>query len=423
MFRRVAVICAVAAAAAVHAAPASAVAPAVAPTRYVSDVAGFQAAVAALHSTGGRIVLAPHLYERPMTVGPGRSGYLTITGSKYARVRSLHLDHTANVGVVNITLAPINSSAGLHAEYSQHVMLDHLTVTAYRTMHRVSINLDHSNYVTVRNSSFSHCGDRDPAWSFCLLPYYANHVAIYNNNFHDCRGCDFIHGRFGTGASIRENRFARALACQFTWEKCGHQDLIELFAANTLQVTRNFFGVTQRGGAQLYISEASDHVRITNNVFRGADPLAPGVSPRVGILIGTRIAARLPHDVEIINNTILSGKLKFGIHQPSSIVLSPRYAQILWINRPLIANNILAHQEAPSVTCSQARRTSHNLIVVGVGCSATDVVGAPLLDTYGRPTAESSLVINQADPTLATPRDYTYWPRGASPDIGAYEFH
>src|SRR6185312_9991130 len=111
---------------------------------------------------------------------------------------------------------------------------------------------------------------------------------------------------------------------------------------------------------QLYISEASDHVRITNNVFRGTDPLAPGVSPRVGILIGTRIATRLPRDVEIINNTVLSGKLKFGIHNPSSIVLSPRYANVLWVNRPLVVNNILAHQQAPSVTCNQARKAVHN---------------------------------------------------------------
>jgi hypothetical protein len=423
MFRRCAVVCAVAVACLVYAAPAAAVAPRLAPTRYVSDVAGFQAAVAALRSTGGRIVLRPHLYALPMTVGPNRRGFLTITGSRYARVRSLHLDHTANVAVMNITIAPINADATLHAENASHIILDHLWVTAYATLHRVSVNLDHSNYVAVRNSQFAHCGDRDPDWALCLLPYYANHVSIYDNNFHDCRGCDFIHGRFGTGAVIRDNHFARALSCQYTWVKCGHQDLIELFAANNLQVTRNYFGVTQRGGAQLYISEASDHVRITNNVFRGTDPLAPGVSPRVGILIGTRIATRLPRDVEIINNTVLSGKLKFGIHNPSSIVLSTRYARLLPINRPLIANNILAHQEAPTVTCAQARRTSHNLIVVGVGCSETDVVGPALLDDSARPTAESSLVINQADPTLAPPRDFTYWPRGASPDVGAYEFH
>ena len=95
---------------------------------------------------------------------------------------------------------------------------------------------------------------------------------------------------------------------------------------------------------------------------------------------------------------------------------------MLWVNRPLIANNILAHQQAPSVTCNQARKAVHNLIVDGVGCSPTDQVGPALLDRYGRPTAESSLVINQADPGLAPPRDYTYFARGAHPDIGAYEF-
>ena len=422
MPRRLAVMLALLVAAGTQAVPVQAAPVALGPTRYVRDVAGFQAAVRALRASGGRIVLAAHLYERPMTVGPGRTGYLTITGSRFARVRSLHLDHTTNVSVTDITIAPINANAGLHAEYSQHIVLDHLTVTAYRTVRRVSVNLDHSQYVTVRNTSFAHCGDRNPDWSFCLLPYFASHVVIYDNHFHDCRGCDFIHGRFGPGATIRDNRFERALACPYNWVKCGHQDLIELFTANGLQVTRNFFGVTQRGGAQLYLASASDNVTVTNNVFRGADPLAPGISPRVGILVGTRIGTRLPRDVQIINNTVLSGKLKFGIHAPSSIVLSPRYANVLWVNRPLIANNILAHQQAPSVTCNQARKAVHNLIVDGVGCSPTDQVGPALLDRYGRPTAESSLVINQADPGLAPPRDYTYFARGAHPDIGAYEF-
>src|SRR5690348_9583988 len=167
MPRRLAVLVALLVAVGVHAGPASAAPAAVGPTRYVSDVAGFQAAVHALRSSGGRIVMAAHLYERPMTVGPGRKGYLTITGSRFARVRSLHLDHTSYVSVSDITIAPINGNAGLHAEYSNHIVLDHLTVTAYRTVRRVSVNHDHSQYVTVRNTSFAHCGDRNPDWSFC----------------------------------------------------------------------------------------------------------------------------------------------------------------------------------------------------------------------------------------------------------------
>lgn len=129
-------------------------------------------------------------------------------------------------------------------------MLDHLTVTAHRTRSRAGVSPLHSNYITVRSSSFAQCGDSDPDWSFSLLPKRANHVTIYDNTFHDCRGCDFIHGRFGSIGTVRNNTFDRALRCNYGWVKCGHQDMIELFAADRLVVTRNRFGVSQRGGVR-----------------------------------------------------------------------------------------------------------------------------------------------------------------------------
>ena len=162
------------------------------------DAAGFDRAVSSLRWGGGRIILLPHLYGKQLRVGPSRSGTLTISGTRGARVQSLFLDRTRNVNVVGVRIAPVNGDAQLLSSYSQHVVLDHLTVTAYRTRSRAGVSLLHSNYITVRSSSFAHCGDSDPDWSFCLLPKRANHVTIYDNTFHDCRGCDFIHGRFGS---------------------------------------------------------------------------------------------------------------------------------------------------------------------------------------------------------------------------------
>ena len=81
---------------------------------------------------------------------------------------------------------------------------------------------------------------------------------------------------------IRENRFDRALACHTGWVKCAHQDLIELFNADGMLVTRNVFGVSQGGGAQLNLATADDNVRIVNNLFLRDDPRAPGIVARVG---------------------------------------------------------------------------------------------------------------------------------------------
>src|SRR5205823_3924550 len=98
-----------------------------------------------------------------------------------------------------------------------------------------------------------------------------------------------------------------------SWEKCGHQDLVELFLADGLLVSRNVFGVSQRGGAQLYFANFCDHVRVVNNLFLRTDPRAPGVISRAGVLVGTRRGFRFPYDVSIVNNTILSGRLFKGV--------------------------------------------------------------------------------------------------------------
>ena len=411
-------------AAAAVAAPATAgtaVLPFDAPTRPVSSADGFQAAVAALRSTGGTIVLQPHRYTRTLVVGPRSGPMLTIVGEAGARVQSILLDHANDVTVRHTTVYPMTADGGIHSEYSTHITIRDDTFTAKSTPYVVELDLDHSNHVSVRDSDFSHCGDNTPEWSLCLLPRWARNVTVRQNRFHDCRGCDFIHGRAGANLRILRNRFARALVCHHSWVKCGHQDAIELFSADGLLVSRNIFGVTQLGGAQLYMAESTDHVLVKNNKFIRTDPRAPGVVSRVGILVGTRISTVFPHDVTIENNTILSGKIRPD-HAADSIVLSPRYGSAPVRDRPVIANNIFAKQLAPNRVCGLAKVSTHNIVEDGTACGTTDVVGDAVLDRHGRPTAGSTLVIDQADPSYAPARDLLDHRRVGPPDIGCYEY-
>ena len=100
-------------------------------------------------------------------------------------------------------------------------------------------------------------------------------MTVEDNWFHDCYGCDFIHGRFGSHLTLRGNRFERALPCRFRLlgrVRCGHQDLVQLFMGARLRVEGNHFGVYKYGGAQLSLTGPIDHVSIANNVFVGTDP-------------------------------------------------------------------------------------------------------------------------------------------------------
>ena len=391
--------------------------------RSVGSAAGFEAAVAALRTTGGTITLGPGRYATKMHIGPRSSQRLTITGPRSGRavVRAIVLDHTQAVTIHKLHVRAMARDGGIHTIYSQHIRLHHLTFTAIGTTRKVGINLDHSNHVTVDHSVFAHCGDNTPRWSMCILPRYASNVNIEDNRFHDCLGCDFIHGRAGPNLMIKSNTFNRALACHHTWEKCGHQDMIELFLANGMVVRDNIFGVNQFGGAQLYMALAVDHVRVLDNLFLASDPRAPGVVPRTGILVGTKAALRVPHAVDIINNTILSGSPRPD-HDSLSIVVSHRYLGLKRAWQPLIANNILGKQLSPNLVCNRLRRSTHNVVEQGVACGRSDVVGDPLLNARERPTAASELVIDQANPLYAPRFDLLGKRRRGPPDIGAYEY-
>jgi len=396
-------------------------APAYAGARFVASGRAFQKAVSDFRQTGGRIVLLPGDYRRPLVVGPRSNSVLDIVGTDGARVQSLRIARSRDVIVRGLVVRPLTGDARVMVKRSRGIVFRGDTFTAKGTEFKVGLRLDHSRGVVVRSSTFSHCGDHTPKWSTCLLPRWARDVRIVRNWFHDCRGCDFIGGRIGPNSVIRENRFDRALACHTGWVKCAHQDLIELFNADGLLITRNVFGVSQGGGAQLNLATADDGVRVINNLFLRDDPLAPGKVARVAILAGTRASPRIPLGTEIVNNTILSGAPK-GHHAESSIVLSPGYSHVLRRNRPLIANNVIAWLMVPALVCGSDRDSLNNVVVAGTACGLTDVVGDPLLDAQGRPTAGSALVIDLADAALAPPVDIDGASRVGPPDIGAFEY-
>ncbi|HEV8453139.1 MAG TPA: right-handed parallel beta-helix repeat-containing protein, partial [Gaiellales bacterium] len=167
--------------------------------RSVSSVAGFEAAVAAMRTTGGTVTLSPGTYATKMRIGPRSSRRLIISGPKRGRavVRAIVLKHTQAVTIHKLHVRAMARDGGIHAISSLRIKLHNLTFTAIDTRRKVGINLDHSSHVLVDDSVFAHCGDNTPRWSMCILPRYASNVTIEGNRFHDCLGCDFIHGRAG----------------------------------------------------------------------------------------------------------------------------------------------------------------------------------------------------------------------------------
>lgn len=390
------------------------------PAIHVRTDAQFQDAAAALRDSGGTIVLRRGAY-RELIVGPRSARPLRIVGTRGVRVEHVLLDHTQRVSLGRLTLRPVTRDAAIDVNASEHVDLHHLVVTAQGTTRSASVVIPDSRYVTIRRSEFTHCGDRSPWWVICLQPQrWSQHLVVEDNWFHDCYGCDFVHGRFGSDLTIRRNRFERALPCRLGPVRCGHQDLIEMFAGQRLRIEANHFGVYRVGGAQVYLTDAIDHVVVANNVFVGTDPRVPGYRSRIGLVIGARGSARLPRYVNVVNNTILTGATRVDGYA-GSIRISSRYAALPRALRPLIANNVIGLLTSAWPVCEAARASIANVVVRGVPCSVSDRVGSAGLAAGGRPTRASQLLIDRADRRYAPAKDITGRPR-AAPDIGAYEF-
>jgi len=389
-------------------------------TVLVGSEAGFAHAAEKLRGSGGKIVLRPRLY-RQLVVGPRSGKQLWIVGSRGTRVERVLFWRTQRVSLGNMTIGPIGGDARVELQGARHIDLHDLVVTAKGSSHAASIFVAHARHVTIRRSIFTHCGDFSPDFVNCVtLNRGAHNVVIEDNRFHDCRGCDFVHGRFGSWLTIRRNSFDRALPCHLGRYRCGHNDLVQLFAGRWLRVERNRFGVYRAGGAQLYLTNDLDHATIVNNVFIGTDPRVPGYHARVAIVIGANESKRLPYYTKVTNNTLLTGHRRRDGYQ-GSIRMSSKYGGIRRWKRPIVANNVIALLETSWRVCAASQRFLGNAVMEGKNCAAADYAGPVDLDTSGRPLADSA-VIGLANRHYAPSIDVTGRPRDAQPDIGAYEY-
>jgi hypothetical protein len=391
-------------------------------TIHVRNPTQFAKAVTALRDSGGTIRLRRNDYGGELVVGPRSGRPLSIVGERGVRVESLLLERTQHVSVSRLKIAPIRQDAWLRISGSRYIELHDVLTTAKRTRYRATVQVVESSHVVIRRSEFRRCGDRSPLFSNCLhLKHGTRHIVIADNWFHDCRGCDFIHGRFGYDLTLRGNRFERALPCRMNRHRCGHQDLVSFWSGNRLLVERNTFGVYRRGAAQLYLIGGVDRVSIVNNVFRGTDRRVPGYRARVAIIVGSKGSKRVPRRVRIVNNTILTGARRIDGYA-GSIRMSGRYWSLQRRKRPVLANNVIGLVEVPHHVCSVARAAVSNVVLRGIRCIGSNRLGRVHLDRRGRPTAASALLIDRASRRFGARRDIDGVPRDSRPDIGAYEY-
>jgi hypothetical protein len=389
-------------------------------TLVVHNATGFARAAAALRLTGGTIVLRPGGYAS-LTLGPRSGGRLRVVGSGGVRVGRFLLWRTRNVSIANLRIGPIGADAQLELAGAVGVDLNGLVVSARDTSFRASVFVASARRVRIRHSVFTHCGDRSRDFANCVtLNRGAHNVVIEDNRFHDCHGCDFIHGRFGSWLTIRRNRFDRALPCHhITRHRCGHNDLVQLFAGQWLRVERNHFGVYRAGGAQLYLTDDVDHATVVNNVFIGTDPALPGYHARMAIVIGANESKRLPYYAKIVSNTILTGYRRIDGYA-GSIRMSSKYGGVRLWKRPIVANNIIGLLDTAWRVCAASQRFVANIVLRGRSCAESST-GDLDLDPVGRPHWDS-VVIGAGNRHYAPPVDITGRARDADPDVGAYEW-
>ncbi len=382
----------------------------------------FEAALRALRKTGGTIKLRRHDYGGELVVGSRSVRPLRIVGEPGARVESLLLERTQHVSVSRVTIAPMGDDAWLRVSGSRHVDVHDVLVTAKGTRYRATLQIIESRHVAIRGSEFRHCGDRSLLFSNCLhLKHGTRHIRIVGNWFHDCRGCDFVHGLFGYDLTLRGNRFERALPCRTGRERCRHQDLVSFWSGDRLLVEGNSFGVYRRGAAQLYLIRGVDRVSIVNNLFRGTDPWVPRYHARVAIIVGSKGSKRVPRRVRIVNNTILTGARRVDGYA-GSIRMSGVYWGLQRRKRPFLANNVIGLVQDPHHVCSVAAQAIGNVVLRGIACRGQNRVGEAHLDPRGRPTAASKLLIDRGSRGFGVRRDIDGRKRDSRPDIGAYEY-
>ncbi len=389
-------------------------------TIHVRTDAQFAAAVRRLRFSGGTIKLAGTWF-RGLEIGPRSWHQLRIVGTRRTHVEQLILKGTRRVSIGPLIVSPISQDARIQSLQSSRIDIHDVKFSAAGTRYAATLQLPISNRITVRRSEFTHCGDR--AWHMvnCILLWQVNNLTVSDSIFHDCRGCDFINGRFGHNLALYRNHFARTLPCHMGAYRCGHQDLVQLFGGVGLDVRDNVFGVYKKGAAQLYVTNRMRRIRIVNNLFLGTDPRVPGYEARVAMVIGSAQTKHVPRDVRIVNNTVLTGARRVDGYL-GSIRMTNQYGAVPLRARPVLANNVIAVLEDPNQVCSEVQASVSNLILQGEGCSTSDTIGGEIFGRAGRPTRYSAFLLGRANPALAPRRDITGAPRSPEPDIGAFQY-
>jgi hypothetical protein len=390
-------------------------------TIYVHNQAQFDKAVKKLRWSGGTIRLAAKRFGGELVVGPRGWAPLHIVGRRGTHVEQLTLWATRRVSVSHLTISPVTQDAKIVAFQSSRIALSHIIVSAAGTRYAATVQLPISNRVTISNSVFTHCGDYAPQMVNCVFLRFVSNLTITDSRFQDCRGCDFINGRFRSNLTLLRNRFARTLPCHMGRYRCGHQDLVQLFGGRGLVVRGNTFGVYRRGAAQLYITNRMRRVRIVNNLFLGTDPRVPGYHARVAMVIGSAQTKHVPRVVRIVNNTILTGARRVDGYE-GSIRMTNQYGAVPLRARPVLANNVIAVLKDPNQVCSELRESTSNVILDGEGCSKSDVASSEIFGRGGRPTRFSAFLLGRANPAFAPRYDITGRRRGTEPDIGAFQY-
>ena len=297
---------------------------------------------------------------------------------------------------MRLTVTPRGAHARLEIRDSRGVVLNGVQLRGGTTLRANGVIRSSSN-VRIHGGTFTRCGEgRTPEAGYCLLLRETNGVEIRSSRFHDCYGCDFLHGVDNRRLTIRTSTFHRARLgrCGRSIEDCHHQDLVHLMRGGPIVIDRNVFGLNQYpGAAQVYVNGAVRGLTITNNLFLGSDPSIPGSRVYTSLWIGNRLDLDPPRDVLIAHNTILGGRTREPLSRETenlrtSIFFPHAYDRIPLEDRPVVANNVIKLLRSPHRKCPFVRAFSGNVVIDGVACAPGNEIGDPRLDPEGRPTAE-----------------------------------
>jgi hypothetical protein len=372
-------------------------------------------AALAVARPGDVIRLADRAYPAGLVVyGAQYAGMVQIVGSRSAVLGSLLVKDDSNVTVSGLTIEPPAGGppALLTVKNSTGIVIDSVLVDGRDESIGATLDLQSTaSNVTVQNSELTDCG----SMGTCVLPG-ASGLLLQGNSFHDCLDCDFVRGlAYGAGVTISGNSFDRAVRGSCAGGPCNHNDHVQILGGGPWTIVGNRFGDRNAGAASVYVSTAAnDHSYPVHDVLVDDNLLAGDAGLR-GVWIGAGAGggAGVPRNVQIVNNTILSGTDN-GVFLPPGWLRQPAAA------RPLVANNVIAFGRATG--CGGAAFSS-NLVEQGATCpGSTDLTGAANLDASGRPTVESTRLVDAADPEYAPLLDYDGLPRVGLPDIGAFEW-